>query len=301
MENKHRHGLITLSIHRKKKVIKYFKKVLNCIAQFPKKLIKFFPIFKNHRPTEFVVNDTKALSFKTLFYQHKENVSDKWVNYFDIYDECFSCYIDNKPHVLEIGVQNAGSLQILNKYLKNATLYGVDIDPKVLNLNLESNIHIYNFDITDEHAIKQHFKNIEFNIIIDDGSHICSDIIQTFKLFFSKLKPGGVFLIEDLHTSYWQSHGGSYLGADSAIEFFKKFADLLNFYHIKEQHFEKNLSSDDRYIFQWLRSIYFYDSVVVIHKLQKPRQTPYARIMVGKMDPVAPVINLAKQEGWYQY
>ncbi|WP_339051225.1 class I SAM-dependent methyltransferase [Rickettsiella endosymbiont of Xylota segnis] len=241
------------------------------------------------------------MSIRDIFYQHEQNVSDKWVNYFDIYDECFNRHIGNNANVLEIGVQNGGFLQILSKYLKNATLYGVDIDPRVLNLNLESNIHIYNFDITDKHTLKQQFKNIEFNIIIDDGSHICSDIIQTFKLFFSKLKPGGVFLIEDLHTSYWQSHGGSYLGADSAIEFFKKFADLLNFYHIKEQHFQKNLSSDDRYIFQWLRSIYFYDSVVVIHKLPKARKTPYERIMVGKMDPVVPVINIAKEEGWYQY
>lgn len=279
-------------------MIKYFKKILKRSAQLPKRLTNFFPILKK---PNYSILDERIMSIRDIFYQHEQNVSDKWVNYFDIYDECFNRHIGNNANVLEIGVQNGGFLQILSKYLKNATLYGVDIDPRVLNLNLESNIHIYNFDITDKHTLKQQFKNIEFNIIIDDGSHICSDIIQTFKLFFSKLKPGGVFLIEDLHTSYWQSHGGSYLGADSAIEFFKKFADLLNFYHIKEQHFEKNLSSDDRYIFQWLRSIYFYDSVVVIHKLQKARKTPYERIMVGKMDPVVPVINIAKQEGWYQY
>lgn len=279
-------------------MIKYFKKILKSSAQLPKRLTNFFPILKK---PNYSILDERIMSIRDIFYQHEQNVSDKWVNYFDIYDECFNRHIGNNANVLEIGVQNGGFLQILSKYLKNATLYGVDIDPRVLSLNLESNIHIYNFDITDKHTLKQQFKNIEFNIIIDDGSHICSDIIQTFKLFFSKLKPGGVFLIEDLHTSYWQSHGGSYLGADSAIEFFKKFADLLNFYHIKEQHFQKNLSSDDRYVFQWLRSIYFYDSVVVIHKLQKARKTPYERIMAGKMDPVVPVINIAKEEGWYQY
>ncbi|TLY48059.1 MAG: class I SAM-dependent methyltransferase [Gammaproteobacteria bacterium] len=290
---------INLVFTGRMKMINYFKNILNNATQFSKKLIKFFSIFKNRLFAKYVVHTEKAFSFKTIFYRHKENVSDKWVNYFDIYDECFSNFIANRPKVLEIGVQNGGSLQILNKYLKNATFYGVDIDPKVLNLNLGTNIHIYNFDITDEQAINQYFNNIEFNIIIDDGSHICSDIIQTFKLFFSKLKPGGVFLIEDLHTSYWQSHGGSYLGADSAIEFFKKFADLLNFYHIKDHRFEENLSSDDRYLFQWLRSIYFYDSVVVIRKLSKARKTFYERVMVGKLDPVVPVINLAKQEGWY--
>lgn len=289
----------------KKKMIDDFKKVLNKVFNkiypFFKILSKFFSKFQKSPSFKFVNENTKALDFKTIFYQHKENVSDKWVNYFDIYDECFRRYIANSPYVLEIGVQNGGSLQILNKYLKNATLYGVDIDPKVINLNLEPNIHLFNFNITDEKAINQNFKNLNFDIIIDDGSHICSDIIQTFKLFFSRLKPGGVFLIEDLHTSYWESHGGSYLGADSAIEFFKKFADLLNFYHIKDHHFEKNFSLEDRYIFEWLRSIYFYDSVVVIHKLQKARETHYQRVMVGQLDPVVPVIKLAKQEGWYHF
>ncbi len=282
-------------------MIQYFKRALNNFALFSSKLTNFFSIIKKYRSAQYVRNDADTLSFKTIFYQHKQNVSDKWVNYFDIYEECFRSYIANRPNVLEIGVQNGGTLQILNTYLKNAVLYGVDIDPKVLNLTLDANIHVYNFNITDEQSINQYFKNLKFDIIIDDGSHICSDIIQTFKLFFSKLKPGGVFLIEDLHTSYWQSHGGSYLGADSAIEFFKKFADLLNFYHIKDHHFEKNLSSEDKYIFEWLRSIYFYDSVVVIHKLQKARETHYQRVMVGQLDPVVPVIKLAKQEGWYHF
>jgi SAM-dependent methyltransferase len=285
-------------------MIKQFKKILKILMScihFPKRLTKFFPIFKNPLPIQSSITDKRMISIKDIFYRHEQNVSDKWVNYFDIYDECLRRHIANNASVLEIGVQNGGFLQILSKYLKNASLYGVDIDPKVLNLELEPNIHIYNFNITDEIALKKNLKKIEFDIIIDDGSHICSDIIQTFKILFSKLKPGGVFLIEDLHTSYWQSHGGSYLGTDSAIEFFKKFADLLNFYHIKDHRFEENLSSADRYIFEWLRAIYFYDSVVVIHKLQKARKTQYKRIMVGKMDPVVPLINLAKREGWYQY
>lgn len=282
-------------------MIQYFKQALNNIAPFSKKLANFFLRAKKCRSSQSTDNATNLLSFKTIFYQHKGNASDKWTNYFDIYDECFRRYIAHRPNILEIGVQNGGTLQILNDYLKNAVLYGVDINPKVLNLTLNANIQVYNFNITDEQSINQYFKNLKFDIIIDDGSHICSDIIQTFKLFFSRLKPGGVYLIEDLHTSYWKSHGGSYLGADSAIEFFKKFADLLNFYHIKDPHFEKNFSLEDRYIFEWLRSIYFYDSVVVIHKLQKPRETHYQRVMVGQLDPVVPVIKLAKQEGWYHF
>ncbi len=277
------------------------KKILKKTIIFTKEITKFFPIFKKSFRTVYPNAGSQTIRFKDFFYQHNQNVSDKWINYLDIYDIHFNRFIGIKPKVLEIGIQNGGSLQIFNRYLQNADIYGVDIDPNIFNLNLENNINIYNFDITDEQAITKNFQKIEFDIIIDDGSHVSSDIIKTFKLLFSKLRPGGIFLIEDLHASYWESHGGSYLGTDSAIEFFKKFADLLNFFHIIDDRFVQNISQSDRYIFQWLQSISFYDSVVVVHKLLAPRKKPYGRAMVGKIEPVVPVISIAKQEGWYQY
>lgn len=103
-------------------------------------------------------------------------------------------------------------------------------------------------------------------------------------------------MIEDLHASYWKSHGGSYLGVDSVIEFFKKFADLLNFYHITDTQFEQTLSNSDRFMFPWLQSISFYDSVVVIRKLKNARKAQYKRAMVGKIEPVAPVIRIANKK-----
>ena len=47
-----------------------------------------------------------------------------------------------------------------------------------------------------------------FDIIIDDGSHHSDDIIQAFRSLFDKLRPGGVYSVEDLHASYWESLGG---------------------------------------------------------------------------------------------
>ena len=52
------------------------------------------------------------------------------------------------------------------------------------------------------------FKDIEFDIILDDGSHIQKDIIETFKNMFKKLKPGGAYMAEDLHSSYVGWLGG---------------------------------------------------------------------------------------------
>ncbi len=280
---------------------RFFIKLLKLNAKLARYIAKYLPFITkpvdSSHPT--FISAEQHVPFKELYYQHTLNTSDKWAHYFDVYDDFFKRYIGTNPQVLEIGVQNGGSLQILSQYLQNARIYGVDIDPNVVNLRLEENITVFNFDITDKQAITKNFKNSAFDIIIDDGSHICYDIITTFQLLFSMLKPGGVYLIEDLHTSYWNSHGGSYLGKDSAIEFFKKFADLLHFYHINDDQFDKNLSKSDVYTFQWLQSISFHDSVVVIHKRLTPRYSPYKRVIVGKLEPVATVIALAKKEGWY--
>jgi hypothetical protein len=45
-------------------------------------------------------------------------------------------------------------------------------------------------------------------LVIDDGSHKSGDIIRSFLLFFPQLNPGGIFIIEDLHASYWAGWEG---------------------------------------------------------------------------------------------
>ena len=69
--------------------------------------------------------------------------------------------------------------------------------------------------------------NSTFDIIIDDGSHICSDVIRTFQYCFDYLAPGGKFIIEDLHTSYFPPHGGGFRKLGSSIEWLKSVVDAL--------------------------------------------------------------------------
>ena len=46
------------------------------------------------------------------------------------------------------------------------------------------------------------------DILIDDGGHTMRQQIVTFEEMFDFVKDGGVYLCEDLHTSYWKSYGG---------------------------------------------------------------------------------------------
>ena len=63
---------------------------------------------------------------------------------------------------------------------------------------------------------------------IDDGGHTMGQQIATFEEMYPKVNENGVFLIEDLHTSYWQSYGGGYRKPGTFMEYAKALTDQLN-------------------------------------------------------------------------
>lgn len=246
-----------------------------------------------------------STSMKDVFLQHNDHASDKWENYFDIYDRHINQYVGSEAVALEIGVQNGGSLQVLDKYLVNGMIYGVDIVPEVCKLDLGKNIKLFCQDINSQGELSKNLGSTKFDIIIDDASHMQDDIINTFSNLFDSLKPGGVYFIEDVHTSYWKSHQGSYKGINTSVEFFKELVDYLNYFHIREDNANPEIQIDllkkdfaQKYA-PWIESIVFYDGVIVITKLKKPKNTPYARMVVGSKQPICPAIDIAKKENYF--
>ena len=49
----------------------------------------------------------------------------------------------------------------------------------------------------------------KFDIIIDDGSHVSRHIINSFNILFDHLSKNGLYIVEDLQTSYIPRYGGS--------------------------------------------------------------------------------------------
>ncbi|AVP87150.1 Putative O-methyltransferase I [Candidatus Phycorickettsia trachydisci] len=245
----------------------------------------------------FIFKFTQHKTYKQIFFKHKENVSQKWANYLDIYEFYLPPYINQNASILEIGVQNGGHLQILSKYLKNAKIYGLDIDQNVCKLDLGKDIQTFCFNATEEELINKNMPNLNFDVIIDDGSHQSPDVIKTFQIMFYKLKPGGTYIIEDMHASYWKEFQGGYQKPYTQIEYFKSLIDILNSYHInannsaetKNTEFYDSLSDIEKEFLRWTQSITFYDSVAVVKKLTKPRSGPYGSVFVGKIQPIKPL------------
>ena len=170
---------------------------------------------------------------KDLYQNHSGKVSDKWHIYLDKYEEKLSYYQKLPVKLFEIGILNGGSLEIFSKYFLNAELIlGCDIDPNCKKLDYEeSNIKVIIGDVNSDVIKKEVIKHSKFDIILDDGSHNSNDVVGAFCNYFNYLKDDGLFIIEDLHCSYWREHRGGLFYPISSISFFKKLVDIINHEH----------------------------------------------------------------------
>lgn len=131
----------------------------------------------------------------------KGNLYGSKHNFTEIYSKYFNFFRYKKINLLEIGINDGSSLKMWYDYFPNATIYGIDIDDKSIFNNDRISCGILD-QSNKEHL--EHFTqniNIDFDIIIDDGSHHISDQQLTFGYFLPLLKSSGVYVLEDLHTS----------------------------------------------------------------------------------------------------
>jgi hypothetical protein len=198
------------------------------------------------------------------FRQNNKKLIDKWVHYFDIYDKHFNRYRNQEVIILEIGVFHGGSLQMWKDYFgEKAKIFGIDIDPRCKTLE-EDNIEIFIGSQSDRKFLREVKQQIPpIDILIDDGGHMMHQQIVSYEELFSHIKENGVYLCEDLHSSYKMEYGGGYKMRGTFIEYSKNFIDYLNAFHSTQ----KSLSVND--FTKSVNSITYYDSVIVIEKRRK--------------------------------
>ncbi|MDF1746987.1 MAG: hypothetical protein P1V19_25070 [Gimesia sp.] len=229
---------------------------------------------------------------------HDGKLSDKWSSYHSVYERVFSEYRDVEVRLLEIGVQNGGSLEIWDKYFSQIQkIVGCDINPLVSQLKYANPcIHLVAGDANQESTAQQILNYSDsFNIIIDDGSHRSDDIIRTFARYFPTLEENGLYVIEDLHCSYWNDYIGGLFEPLSSISFFKRFADIVNYEHWginKErvallEKYEHEFGCDfDECELQTIHSIEFANSMCVIRKTNPSTNRLGPRIYAGNDDSI---------------
>ena len=226
---------------------------------------------------------------------HSGNLIDKWEQYPGIYEGELAGFVaaDRPVSLLEIGVQNGGSLQVWREYLpKGSRIVGIDIDPRCEILTFSEDTQVHVADGTDRAVLDTLLGDAMFDIVIDDGSHRSDHIVSTYKALFHRVKGGGKFFIEDLHASYWASHGGGFRSGESAMEFLKGLVDGLNCDHFRDTGNAQRDELDHLRDFgHAVARMTFYDSVAVIEFLETPRPTPYRRLVGGGETPVEPLAS----------
>ncbi|MFI5782568.1 hypothetical protein [Nocardia sp. NPDC051570] len=213
--------------------------------------------------------------------------TDKWSalhRYPEHYDRHFAPLRERRLKVLEIGVGGftdpklgAASLRMWKHYFPRAIVYGLDVeDKRVLD---EPRVVTVRGDQSDWAVLTALAERAgPFDIMIDDGSHVSADVLASFRVLFDHLCPEGLYVIEDLQTSYWQPMFGGddrdLTNPRHTMGFLKTLLDGL--------HHEEFLHADARRpqpTDRWIRGMHFYHNLCFLEKGPNAEGAPFAEIL----------------------
>lgn len=197
-----------------------------------------------------------------FFHRHDGRLVHKWHHYFEIYDRHFARFRNKPITVVEFGVSQGGSIQMWKHYFGDQLQFvGVDINPNCKQFE-EPGVRIEIGDQQDRTFLRALSKTLPpIDVLIDDGGHTMEQQIATYEELFPMVAPDGVYLIEDLHTSYWKQWGGSFRRKNTFIEYSKSFIDAINAWHSR-QPAKLTVSEFTKAV----HSLHYYDSVLVVEK-----------------------------------
>lgn len=217
------------------------------------------------------------MNLTEIYLSHQGKVSQKFVSYLTTYERFLNTRKNSISSILEIGVQNGGSLEIWAKYFdKTPCIVGVDINPACSNLRFDDSRIKFVLGSTLEQKTYKRIAEISptYDLIIDDGSHFATDIVSNFLLYYPLLKEGGLFIVEGMHASYWEEYGGGLHNQRAAHSFFKLLTDAMHREHYRPednagrlfQTWMKSQSMSEFINANPIYSVTFLDSLVIIEK-----------------------------------
>ena len=222
---------------------------------------------------EVPASERKETELHELFYGNDGPLVHKWRHYLAIYDRHLSRFRGRSPRLLELGVSQGGSLVLWRRYFgPDATIFGVDIEPRCAAFNGQhAQVRIGSqADPAFLAGVVAEMGGLD--IVIDDGNHVNSYQRISLDVLFPQLSAEGVYICEDLHTSYWRgTYEGGYRRRSSFIETAKRIVDDM---HADFHGHGEGVPGASRSV----HGIHFYNSMVVIEK--KPQHRP-AHIRVG--------------------
>ena len=205
------------------------------------------------------------------------NSSDKNTvhRYTQHYARHFAAYRYKPVKLLEIGVGGydaerdyseptlgGGSLRMWRTYFPRGMIYGIDIYDK--SPHNERRIKIFQGSQADTEFLRTVLEQTgSLDIIVDDGSHRCDHVITSFEYLFPRMSASGVYVIEDVETSYREDYGGNDQDPDrpdTTMGYFKRLVQGVNYEE------RRSRTEPPTYFEQNILGISFYHNLIVIEK-----------------------------------
>jgi hypothetical protein len=165
--------------------------------------------------------------------------------------EHFHSLQDSEFTLLEIGVYRGQSLEVWKEIYPKAKIYALDINPDCAQYADPPRVKVTIGSQADPHVLDDWLSQVTdpIDVIIDDGSHVMEHLRASFTHLFPKLRPGGVYVLEDLGTCYIPEYGGALGNPGTMIEMLKSFVDDIhshwsgtgNRFQIEHIHFYGNI------------------------------------------------------------
>jgi hypothetical protein len=206
----------------------------------------------------------------------------KALHYFPVYESALSPFRSRPIRMLEIGVDRGGSLQMWRQYLHpDSVIVGIDINPDTRRFDDPSKqLHVRIGGQQDISFLQSVVTELgPFDVILDDGSHVTSHMVETFRyLFPNGLASGGVYIVEDIGATYRAPWSDSPM---SFVDFTKWLVDAMHA-HCQERNRDEShfRLGDPRRVMEFavplattlIEKIEFYESIAVIHRAQGSRE-----------------------------
>ena len=146
-------------------------------------------------------NSDKGEKFKNQYDKPSKDKKEEVVShgYAKIYEKYFYKYKEKRLNIIELGSFYGNASAAFFFFFKNSQIYSADINP---DMYIYRSKRLKNFftDTSSRSSIENDIikKNVKFDLIIEDASHMLKDQIISLFILFKILKPGGYFIIEEI-------------------------------------------------------------------------------------------------------
>jgi Methyltransferase domain len=237
--------------------------------------ISIFCFFFNF--SSWALDDLSILATK-----YETDKAPNYHNYTPIYHNYFKSFRNERIKFLEIGFFKGSSARMWEQYFQNGELHFIEIHKDLVEKYGNGFSHRCHLHIVNQGDVGQ-LKNFlqivggNFDIIIDDGGHTMKQQITSFETLFPAVKSGGIYVIEDLHTSYWKEFGGygstsvPKAGIGTTIQFIKDRLDDINYIaactgKASRENCPHELLNKLSYYQKYIDSVHFYSGIIFIFK-----------------------------------